>query len=141
MGSGAEAKRKVLQFAQNIFDEPFDYVSEIENDLIVSERIDYADEHEIIYNPDWSIYEYLLTFLDNEKYDHHDILKLKSYGLTEKECEHLIKKNLSVNQVLYYLLSQDQNLFDLRDLLKDKPRTLDDILVSLIGKEGEVWRS
>lgn len=137
LGSGAEAKRKVLQFAQNIFDEPFDYVSEMENDLIVSERIDYADMHQIIYNPDWSIYEYLLTLLEKENYDNHDILKLKSYGLTEVECEQFIKKNLPVNQMLYYLLSQDKNLFDLRDLLKDKPRTLDDILIKLVAKKAK----
>ncbi|SDI11642.1 Helicase conserved C-terminal domain-containing protein [Planococcus glaciei] len=139
LGSGAEAKQKVLEFAGNIFDEPFYFKSEKVNDLIESERIDYRDEHELLHRPDWTVYSYLLELKQKDRLNDNDILKLNDFGI--ENANSLLTNERKTNEFLYDFLSGDENLFNLRDLLKNKPQDLNALLYRLIAlqaKYGEV---
>ncbi|MBT2572335.1 DEAD/DEAH box helicase [Planococcus sp. ISL-110] len=135
LGSGAEAKQKVLKFADNIFDEPFHYKSENENDLIESERIDYRDEHDLQYRPEWSIYSYLLELKQKERLSDDDILNLKKYGI--ENANTLLENERDTNAFLYRFLSGDENLFNLRDLLKNEPQDLNALLNRLMAIQAK----
>lgn len=139
LGSGADSKQKVLKFAGNIFDEPFNYKSEHDNDLIESQRIDYRDEHQVLHRPSWSIYSYLLDLSKVDYLSEEDIRKLEVYGVTN--IQNWLGKERKTTTFLYEFLSGDENLFDLRDLLKTKPQELQSLLSRLMAiqaKYGEV---
>ncbi|WP_394190937.1 DEAD/DEAH box helicase [Paenisporosarcina quisquiliarum] len=135
LGSGSDSKQKVLNFAQNIFDEPFQYKSEHENDLIESQRIDYREEHQVLHRPSWSIYSYLLELSEEDMLSEEDIYKLEEYGVTN--IEKWLGKDLKTTTFLYEFLSGDENLFDLRDLLKTKPQELQNLLSRLMAIQAK----
>ncbi|RAZ67268.1 DEAD/DEAH box helicase [Planococcus maitriensis] len=135
LGSGAEAKQKVLKFAENIFDEPFHFKSEKDNDLIESERIDYRDEHDLLYRPNWPVYSYLLELKEKEQLNDEDILKLNQYGI--KHANSMLVNERDTNTFLYDFLSADENLFNLRDLLKKKPQDLNALLNRLMAIQAK----
>jgi ATP-dependent helicase YprA (DUF1998 family) len=139
LGSGSDSKQKVIKFAENIFDEPFHYKSEHENDLIESQRIDYRDEHQVLHRPSWSIYEYLLELSEKEYLTDEDIIGFGEFGLMDIQM--WLGKERKTTTLLYELLSGDENLFDLRDLLKTKPQELQSLLKRLMvlqAKHSEV---
>lgn len=131
LGTDVDAKKKILQFAEQIFDEPFHYASETDNALIESERINYAEEHEVKFKPDWSIYEELLNMADKNEISKEDIKNLAKHNLSQDEINELLDYPKKTEKFLYEFLSKDQNLFDLRDLLLEKPKTLDNIVQQL----------
>ncbi|MDQ1002706.1 hypothetical protein QFZ28_003106 [Neobacillus niacini] len=136
LGTGADVKKKVLQFAEQIFDEPFFYQSEDNNALVESERIDYTEEHESRFLPDWSIYEDLLIIADKNEVMDDEIKNLSKHRLSQHEIYELLGYPRKTERFLYEFLSRDQNLFDLRELLKDKPKTLDAILIQLSVRQA-----
>jgi ATP-dependent helicase YprA (DUF1998 family) len=131
LGTGSDVKKKVLSFAEQIFDEPFYYESENTNALVESERINYEEEYSPKYVPDWAIYDELLKMAELSKIRDEDITLLSKFHLTNENINNLLLYPRMPDRFLYEFLSQDQNLFDLRDLLKDKPKTLDAILTQL----------
>lgn len=135
LGTGEDVKKKVLKFAEEIFDEPFNYINEQQNDLIESERIDYEKEHKVKFTPKWAIYKSFQNLIDNDEILDSDISDLIQFNLTEEHITEIYTYSRKPERFLYEFLSRDQNIFDLRDLLKDKPKTLKDILSQLVVKQ------
>jgi ATP-dependent helicase YprA (DUF1998 family) len=133
LGSGPNAKTKVMNFAESLFDEPFIWNNEVqeEQDLIEAIRIDYDDHFEYWGAPDWNSYTYLKEVVgeDTVKLDKDRLL---SYGFSDYLVNHVTGKNLPPQQVLYELISGTSHLQRLRQSLKEKPRLLREIVHEVV---------
>ncbi len=132
LGQGEEAKKKVISFAEDIFNEPFRYSSAIDNDLIESNRIDYRQEYKITHRPSWRIYEHIKKLIMNKSISDEDILSLRAYQV--EDVEQFLTYPREVERFVYTLLSGDENLFMLREISAVEPVELMEIRNKLLIK-------
>jgi len=136
LGSGKDAKRKVIQFAENLFDEKFNYFDESNCDIIEAERITYSDYYEPRYQPEWSVYSYLLDLLSKEEISDKDLEGLSKYGVTLQDVEGIER---TPPRFIYEFLKHDKNLFLLREILIEKPKKISVVsnqIFNHLAKEG-----
>lgn len=128
LGTGKKAQKQVLQFASNIFDEPFEYISEQDNDLITSDRIDYRTLYIPKYRPDWSIYEKLEEITKNKEVDFSKVNNLLDHGITKEQLIEIKGFSRNSQRFCFEFLKNDYNLNMLRELLNGKPKLLTNLL-------------
>ncbi len=102
LGSSDEAKREVMSFASKLFDQPFSLENE---QLIMSERIDYDELYPAIELPDSNVYIEL-----QKCHDQNQIPDLKRFG-------YLQTYSGQPRDIIYKLLAQDRRLHALRKKL------------------------
>ncbi|WP_164219265.1 DEAD/DEAH box helicase [Virgibacillus sp. YIM 98842] len=131
LGSGKKAKEKVVQFAENLFDESFTYKHNSLSSIIEADRISYSDYYQQIYQPNWDIYTWLLQLLNKEEVTDADIIKLPEFGINNVSVNNYEKNPY---RLIYELLKHDSNLFLLRETLSDKPKKLTTVINMIHNK-------
>ncbi|MBN8208917.1 DEAD/DEAH box helicase [Bacillus sp. NTK071] len=141
LGSGDDSKRKVLKFAEALFDEPFrwDPLNRDNQDLIGAVRIKYEDVFNYWGSPDWKAYKYIKENIENSFID--KLENLIEYGYPPDLIEEIAHSYTDPNKILYELLKGDYNLCKLRENLNHKPKLLrlltDDLVQSFYSSRGE----
>lgn len=124
LGSSDEAKREVMSFASKLFDQPFSLENE---QLIMSERIDYDELYPAIELPDSNVYVEL-----QKCYDQNQIPDLKHFG-------YLQTYSGQPRDIIYELLAQDRRLHALRKNLSEVHLLIDlanEIFPELVQQEA-----
>lgn len=125
LGSDDNVKKLVMQFATDIFGEPFNYVNENEHDLIESERIAYNIAAQAVWKPKWTLYALLDNWLETDIVTDDLIADLEAFGLDIAQLKLLPRQT---DDFLYELLDKDRNLFELRELLAGSPKELESVV-------------
>lgn len=133
LGSGPDAKPKVMEFAEKLFNEPFYWDEENidHQDLVEAVRVDY-DEHFTYWGvPDWRAYKYLKETMESETLI-VDKEKLLSFGFPSSIINPIPCEPMSSQYILYELLKGTEHLQRLRNSLKTKPRVLSEIVQEVL---------
>ncbi|QGM30135.1 DEAD/DEAH box helicase [Bacillus sp. N3536] len=125
LGSDDNVKQLVMQFATDIFGEPFHYVNDSDNDLIESERIAYNMTSQVVWKPRWELYPLLENWLEKDMISDEMINSLEQFHLDMAKLKSLPRET---DYFLYELLDKDQNLFELRELLAGSPKELESVV-------------
>lgn len=137
LGSGEEAIKKVMNFASDLFGEPFEWEprNPEKQDYVQAKRVEYRYKATEWGRPSWSAYLYLKRHLletSKVKLSDQDMKMLSSFGYPDMLLSSLSNAEGHQEGILYRLLEGDGNLFKLREELSYGPKMIRELTETLI---------